>query len=275
VDASEYEPGNAGPGHIHIFTGGGGFGGGNVPTTNPAAPNGYQALWDSADDLIRHDLILFSCEGSPTANVTTASQQDLVDFTSAGGRVFASHYHYAWFDTGPFGNDNLANWTVNPLGISLGNGNGTISGNIVTTFPKGKALDAWLGTVGALTNGELPIVQARYDAIVSSSNTPSQAWISADQSAGSNAGAAEYFSFNTPVGAAPASQCGRAVFSDIHVSGAVAPADYSNSPTVPDGCTDADLTPQEKALEFMLFDLASCIVPDSQQPPPPPPAVAK
>jgi hypothetical protein len=62
-------------------------------------------------------------------------------------------------------------------------------------------------------------------------------------------------------------------FGDIHVSGAVAPVDYSNSPTVPDGCTDADLTSQEKALEFMLFDLASCVVPDSQ--PPPPPAVAK
>jgi hypothetical protein len=117
-------------------------------------------------------------------------------------------------------------------------------------------------------------VQARFDAIVSASNTPSEAWISADQGAGSNVGATEYFSFNTPVGAAATNQCGRVVFSDIHVSGAVSPADYSTSPTTPDGCTDADLTPQEKALEFMLFDLASCVVPDGQPPPPPPP-VAK
>ena len=28
-----------------------------------------------------------------------------------GGRVFASHFHYAWFDSGPFGQANLATWT--------------------------------------------------------------------------------------------------------------------------------------------------------------------
>jgi hypothetical protein len=84
-------------------------------------------------------------------------------------------------------------------------------------------------------------------------------------------GATMYFSFDTPVSTSPsASYCGRAVFSDLHVAGNPATKD---NPPPPDGCTDADLSPQEKALEFMLFDLSSCVVPDAVPPPvgvPPP-----
>jgi len=38
----------------------------------------------------------------------------------------------------------------------------------------------------------------------------------------------------------------------------------------PEACRQGPLTAQEKALEFMFFDLTSCVSPDNASPPPPP-----
>ncbi len=109
------------------------------------------------------------------------NQQVLFDYTSAGGRVFASHFHYAWFDSGPFAAANLATWSPGT------NHMGDIKANIVTTlpnsqpFPKGVALSQWLGNTGGLTGGELPISGACHNADVTVTNVESQSWINADE----------------------------------------------------------------------------------------------
>jgi hypothetical protein len=90
-----------------------------------------------------------------------------------------------------------------------------------------------------------------------------------------------YFSFDTPVNAT-GNYCGRAVFSDLHVSGDPNAASAMDLPNAlngaqtmpsstamppPGGCAAGALSPQEMVLEFMLFDLSSCVIADSMPPP--------
>jgi hypothetical protein len=263
VDPAEYGGGPTGDNRIHIFQGAPGNTGvmRAAPNTMPAAPSSASALWTSKDELMKYDILLLSCEGAETKGM---NQQALHDYASAGGRVFASHFHYAWFNTGPYAAENLATWS--PGSNSMGN----IGATIVTSFPKGVALHDWLTKNKALVNDELQIEEARHNADVTMQHTVSQAWILANQSA-KPPGATQYFSFNTPtdtmIGPDGKDYCGRVVFSDLHVG--AASNDLASMP-VPASCTNVDLSPQEKALEFMLFDLSSCVIPDDRPPEPPP-----
>lgn len=73
--------------------------------------------------------------------------------------------------------------------------------------------------------------------------------------------ATEYITFNTPVGAPSADQCGRFIFSDIHVSSG------DKGTAFPSECKSTTMSPQELALEYMFFDLSSAVC-DEKQPPP-------
>jgi hypothetical protein len=266
VDASEFTGGAGGPGRIHIFTGTGG-----ATTNGGMSPDPGTTLWDKDTDINPFDVVLLSCEGAETMHM---NQQVLMDYANGGGRVFASHFHYSWFDTGPFAttiSPALATWTTSVQAI------GNISSNLVTTlpngmpFPEGVALSKWLSNVGALnSSGELPIIYACHNADLSAMNTYAQPWVSADK-ASPAPNATEYFSFDMPVGSSAEGKCGRVVYSDMHVSGGAGmsrgslPADYASTlQIVPDQCATGALSPQEKALEFMVFDLSSCLIPPGQ-----------
>jgi hypothetical protein len=281
---TEYVAGAGGTGHIHVFSGGqsGGTGGGVGKAESPpmqGAPVSSTSLWDSQAHLMPYDILLLSCEGGETYN---ANPPALESYLNAGGRAFASHFHYAWF-AGPISTSaqnnysapadwgtNLATWTAGS------NGNNT-QGTIVQTlngstspFPKGVALYQWLGLNGALgvqsaQPHDLPIFQVRYNSVVAAANKPSQPWIDDYQNKNTL-----YFSFDTPINASVdpttglPNYCGRAVFSDLHVAG---DPSTSDNPPPPGGCAAVDLSPQEKVLEFMLFDLSSCVIPDTVAPP--------
>ncbi|MGD0523586.1 MAG: hypothetical protein ABSE49_00510 [Polyangiaceae bacterium] len=281
VDEAFFTGQTAGPG-VHIFQG---FGG-NAAAGSETSP---AHLWDSLGDLKQYDIIMLSCEGEPTVGVSATTATYLGPYVDQGGRVFAEHYHYAFFtnDNSLTGTaypefTNVASWTN--LG-AFGNDspyNSDITGVIESTlpngmnFPEGKDLKAWLGTVKALnTNGEIvvPSANARDTATISATNLATP-WVVTDPSI--SPPSAQYFSWDQPFDAGLSDAgvpqyCGRVVYSDMHVSGSA--ADYENgNTTVPTGCdSTAALTADEDAIEFILFDLSSCITPVGFTPQPPQP----
>jgi hypothetical protein len=266
VDEAEYGGGASGAGRIHIFTGNGNSASGSTSSES--------TLWDSATDLSSYDIVILSCEGGENGGTKPpTSLQALEQYANGGGRVFASHFHYYWFEGAGAPADFTSTATWFPGSNNIGAGSSAVtSASINTSFPKGQAFEQWMKLTNALqSDGTLAIDDSRQNASVGPANTASTSWISDTTvpTAPNGGPTTMYFTFNTPTAAQPDSQCGRVVFSDLHVG--AASNDYSNGvKAVPAGCTKADLSPQEKALEFMLFDLSSCVQPDNQPPAPPP-----
>jgi hypothetical protein len=234
----------------------------NAPGTNAdgSVVTGTSTLWGSATAMKAYDIMLMSCEGNDNSGAgaaSTAMRQAVKEFADAGGRVFGSHWHNAWVFEGP------APWPAVAKHSSGAHGfDADITVPIVTTFPKGMAFSEWMVNVGGSTTpGQIVIHGAEHS--VDSTNPGAQSWIAGTDSENGKP-MVQYFSFNTPVEAAPEQQCGRVVMSDLHVS-AGTPSDSGKLP-FPSGCTTTTLTPQEKALEFMLFDLSSCVIPDDRPP---------
>jgi hypothetical protein len=250
IDDAEFTP-ESGTGRVNLFRGTGGSERYASSLNGGADFTDAQNLWGDTAGLMSYDIVLLACEagqhpGTKPSNALTA----MVDYSNAGGRVFASHWHNYWLEAGPMPWPTTANFDhqddlANPF-----------TALIDVSFPKGQALSDWLVNVGASTTaGELVIKEAQHT-VESVNATLSRQWIYSNSPQ-----SVQYFTFNTPPDAAEADQCGRVVFSDIHVSsGDQVGADF------PDGCVTSDLSPQEKALLFMLFDLSSCIQPDDDPP---------
>ncbi len=270
LDDSEFGVGGS-DARVHLYTGAG-----TAPASPTSSFTGGEAfgqaasLWSSVDELKNYDIVLLSCEGGEhEANKPQTSRQALYDYAKVGGRVFTSHYHHYWFSNSPAPEvKGVATWT-NDFTCKGGGctfepepaSNVIVNATVNTSFAKGAAMREWLKNTGSLTGpGEtLPIMEARHN--VNAVTSSALSWMTIQNPAAGNKVAHEYVSFNTPVGAPDDQVCGRVVYSDLHVG-----AGDSTGVPFPSGCTTPELTPQQKALEFMLFDLSSCIQKDDLPP---------
>jgi len=258
--ADEEFTNDTGAGRVHLFVGGSGTSGqGATQLTSGAAFANASTLWGDMSKLLKYDIMLLSCEGSQYASAKTPYLQNVKAYADRGGRIFDDHLHFYWIYKGP------APWPTTAGWIGVGTDLGNVTAKIDTTFPKGLALGDWLSNVGASPiKGQVDIVMAQHS--VNADIKPiSQRWIYTDTPS-----SVQYLTFNTPVEATPDKQCGRVVFTDIHVSSTTSGGDISHPETpFPGGCTTTTLSPQEKALEFMFFDLSSCVQLDTAPPQPP------
>jgi hypothetical protein len=274
---SEFTAPHAG-GRVDVYQGGGLVGNGASLSNGTAGDCTTSAcpLWQSKTSFESYDIALFSCECSTNANTKPASAMTALDgWLNEGGKVFASHFHYYWFQENPTAAfQNIATW----LGTSVaGSATGPFDVNNPTSFPKGQIYADWLMNVGAITalGPPAPITLNDVATSVSTVNTTTtQQWIYDTSTSPNNT---KYLSFDTPIGgitpAADAGEgseklyCGKAVFTDLHTGGSLL-AQYAS---IPADCPKTTLSAQQKALEFLFFDLSACVSDDSKGTPPPPP----
>jgi hypothetical protein len=175
----------------------------------------------------------------------TQELANFIAFANAGGRVYSSHYSYAWmFNNPPF--NSVANWdpSLDTNQNQLATGSATVN----TSFTAGQTLSTWLQDVGSSTSpGQMDLDTLRIDQ--TGVIAPTQSWLTLNQSMGGVANPVIQFVFDTPIGAT--NQCGRVLYNEYHVeNGSSSPTTYFHTE-----CSAGAMTPQEKLLEYMLFEL--------------------
>jgi hypothetical protein len=225
-----------GTGRINLFGSQAAAGSGVV--IDSATPT-QASLMGNQGTLNQYDMLMLPCEGNDYVK-PAQELAHLINFANAGGRVYASHYSYSWmWQNPPF--NGVANWTGSTVSDPP-NGDAAVN----TSFAAGQTLSTWLQEVGASSSpGQMALDTLREDQ--TGVNPPAQTWLTLD-----NTGLAMQFVWDTPIGAAVGQQCGRVLFNEYHVESATG----SGSGTFPYECNvGAAMTPQEKLLEYMLFEL--------------------
>jgi hypothetical protein len=265
IDDTEITNATSG-GRIHLYAGNGvnrfngTFAGGPNQTFSGAEP-----FWNSLDTMKTYDIVILSCEGSQLTtnnNVATPKTQAALDamkmYADLGGRVFASHWHNIWISgkfQGGVGAPTPQVWNT----IAQWRNDGSFNGPDridETGHGKGMSFASWMLNVGAsTTRGEFPVTEGRLTT-TAIDQTKAERWVYR-RDGNMNP---QMFQFTTPNEEPQMNRCGKVVFTDMHVSGTIVRGE-----NYPDSCvggaTNLDLSPQEKALAFMFFDIASCVGP--------------
>jgi MBG domain/Bacterial Ig-like domain (group 3)/Putative Ig domain len=258
-------------GRIHLYKGNGA----EISATTPS----YTTLQTQAK-LNSYDMVMFPCEGGGATGASATTIPYLINYSSLGGRVFATHNSDAWLDTTDTGTNGYYFYkSSGSTPMTWGSATQTVTpdpgyAQINTSFSDGSTLASWLYENGYSygasgdntgTQNEVEISTLRFN--VNTVNAPGQAWLTFPSQASQTYNTAYnggspimQFSFNTPWGASAANQFGRVLYNEYHVEN----VSESGNPIFPAECptlSGASQVPQEKMLEFAIFDLSAAVVP--------------
>jgi hypothetical protein len=260
---ADSEIGNAtDPSRIHLYAGNGvssfqaGFAGGQGSLASATQ------FWANSTNLKAYDVVILSCEGNQNAATKPqAALNAMKEYADIGGRVFASHWHNIWVSghyQGTGNNQKPPIWDT----IATWNNGSNFTAPIIDLIdeaanPKGPAFAQWMVNVmGSTTRGQIPVTEARTTAVTLDA-AKAERWVYTQGGGSVPANRPQMFQFTTPNEVLPGDRCGKVVFTDMHVSGTP-----QNLNPYPSHCVGGNtLTPQEKALAFMFFDIASCVGP--------------
>jgi hypothetical protein len=263
---------NATLGRVELYRGGGYGRTGQNPLPSRTRMAGGADAVVSPSRLNRYDMVILPCDCGNEYNKNgvdnLATRANLVTYANAGGRIFASHWGEEWVArvgevSPPFPNTA----TFNGVGVGT-----PITAYIDTTFPTGNVFTQWMQGVGAGTAANTFQLTSLGSTVQSRSTLgASQRYVygyTSDAVPRANPDLAFNYTFETPL--APGPKFGRVMFTDMHLStGPNGSVDYGGT-DFPEVCKDVgtQLSEQEKAAEFLLFDLGGCANP---VPPPPVP----
>jgi len=261
----------------------GGRGGAIIDGTTP----NDVSLWGNQNTINSYDAVLFPCTGGQDDKPKSALDA-VTNYANSGGRMFATHFSYVWAYNTYANTTNSVPWgcgaQCTTAGHTVAAWNpdtqfGTQTGFIDTALAGlGIPLSSWLQYCPDPTNtpnntaypntvppqvcapnpatpGQISVDNVRWD--VDSVMTGAQQWLYTNNAAPPPNQFPIHMTFNTDVKLPPAQQCGRVVYSDFHVE---QPSSSAQGVTFPTECgSPSQMTPQEKLLEYMLFDLTSCV----------------
>jgi hypothetical protein len=269
----------SGTGRVRMYQGCNGSCGPNLAAGNGGPVPEKSSLIGSQTELNKNSILLLPCEGGNKGDANYGSDADVArvrNFVNAGGRFFATHLSdkYLYHEKDAGGAEDLYPNTVGwkpgfpdeDMFNKFAGGLLAVDANVRTTPPRAQNFRDWLASAavnGLNGSGRVSFADGKRRSLTI--GPQANGWLPNYNTFGFPYYNLEHHvTFDTPVGSA--NPAGRVVYLSSHV----APTSLRRSGgDFPSECNLVPaLTPSERALEYMLFDLSSCV--GAALPPPPP-----